>query len=343
MSLTPDEIQVLRGDVVARRKFALKLLDSFEEQSGLDAVGCEATLERMFGPAGGAEKLMACLDGTDLQGSALVGLLDAIVTEYLDEVAQGQLQVPSKVVPGTSTGILVRTSGKLVFVEMLEGEKLVVVKERIRQQLGVLGSFALIAGGRMLEDEEELSVGGEPYVLRQLDSMSVRERQHAAFQAFIQTHRGFPRLFTVAEVARLNMDRDPDDQLELLPHGLLRYHCCYPGCPEFLRDLRTEKDLDISKLGNVSEPPRRNGLWQHLSPKTWYYARRSDAFLVPRVHRVARAVMDESSTLPEFVDVTMRRLEEELRGRPSYAEIKEPWLKDCVTALYGEYLGIMGV
>uniref|UniRef100_A0A7S3UMD2 Uncharacterized protein n=1 Tax=Oxyrrhis marina TaxID=2969 RepID=A0A7S3UMD2_OXYMA len=217
---------------------------------------------------------------------------------------------------------------------MVEGEKVAVVKERIRQQLGVLGSFALVVGGRMLEDEEVLSVGGEPYVLRHTESMSVRERKYAAFQAFIQTHRGFPRLFTEAEVVRLNKVRDPDDQLVLLPHGLLRHHCCYPGCPEFLRDLRTENDLDAAdagKAGDVSESTRRNGLWQHLSPKTWYYARRSDAFLVPRVHRIARGVMDEAQTLHHFVDLTMRKLEEELRGRPAYAEIQEPWLKECVT------------
>lgn len=64
-----------------------------------------------------------------------------------------------------------------------------------------------------------------------------------------------PRLFTPAQVKKLNASRPVNDQLVLLPHGLLLHHCCYPDCPDFLRNFETENDR---KSG------RRRGLFAHL-------------------------------------------------------------------------------
>ena len=54
----------------------------------------------------------------------------------------------------------------------------------------------------------------------------------------------------------MNEGRNIKDQLELIPNcGLLKHHCCFPKCPDFLVNLATEKD----KIMNT-----RRGLWRHL-------------------------------------------------------------------------------
>jgi len=91
------------------------------------------------------------------------------------------------------------------------------------------------------------------------------------------THEGVPRLFDHAEIARLNATRPPTDQLELagLSPGLLKHHCCFPSCPRFLSDLRTESDRAAERAAGAGEGGRaagrfrRKGLFQHLRWFQW--------------------------------------------------------------------------
>ena len=86
----------------------------------------------------------------------------------------------------------------------------------------------------------------------------------------MQTHSGLPRLFSEADVARLNSTRSALDQLELVgpSPGLLRHHCCFPRCPLFLVDLRSDKDRAVATASSHKgphAPPRRHGLVNHLN------------------------------------------------------------------------------
>lgn len=123
---------------------------------------------------------------------------------------------------------------------------------------------------------------------------AARRLQLYEFQAH---HALLPKLFSKYEVDRLNMERPADDQLERLPTGLLKYHCCYPKCPMFLKDLRTQKDRDAEAASVKSggqKPDRRNGLFKHLSPMTWPEATGEEMY-VPRLHIVAAAQAGKSA------------------------------------------------
>ena len=64
-----------------------------------------------------------------------------------------------------------------------------------------------------------------------------------------------PKLFTWNEVNDLNLNRHKDDKLELLQGRLLKHHCCYPECPQYLENFVTEYDR---------KHDTRNGLMKHL-------------------------------------------------------------------------------
>jgi hypothetical protein len=61
-----------------------------------------------------------------------------------------------------------------------------------------------------------------------------------------RTFHTVPKLFSESEVKLLNESRPKDDQLELMSSGLLKHHCCYPNCPEYLQDQRTDFDRGIN-------------------------------------------------------------------------------------------------
>lgn len=66
----------------------------------------------------------------------------------------------------------------------------------------------------------------------------------------------FPIIFSLEEVRRLNAFRPQSDQLELMDSGLLRHHCCYPNCPQFLRNVSSAADRVHGS---------RHGIAAHLS------------------------------------------------------------------------------
>jgi hypothetical protein len=73
-------------------------------------------------------------------------------------------------------------------------------------------------------------------------------------EKFIQFHSTIATL-NHREVAEWNYSRPKEDQLELLPSGLLKHHCCYTTCPFYMHNFATE---DGKKNGT------RLGLMNHL-------------------------------------------------------------------------------
>ncbi|CAE7587656.1 unnamed protein product [Symbiodinium natans] len=105
---------------------------------------------------------------------------------------------------------------------------------------------------------------------------------------FLPEHRGLPRLFSAKEISDLNAKRSPEDQLELLPTGLLKNHCSFPDCSKYLQDLRSETDRlaeASAKKGKNLVAGSRRGLFKHLAPMTWREA--GQDIYIPCLHSAA--------------------------------------------------------
>jgi hypothetical protein len=99
-----------------------------------------------------------------------------------------------------------------------------------------------------------------------VDRKEIR-RQRKLFEQsqWLLSHSGAPRLFCGEEIAKLNSERDAKDQLELLDNGLLKHHCCFEQCPQYLLNLQSSSDQLTGK---------RRGIYKHLklfnSPRYLY-------------------------------------------------------------------------
>ena len=128
-------------------------------------------------------------------------------------------------------------------------------------------------------------------------------------QPFKEYHT-FPNVFTEVQVATMNDSRPADDQLVRLSTGLLRDHCCYPDCPEYLKNFATAKDRATWHL-----PPhkvRRHGLMHHLcldellrnKAKSFHLSAQAHARLAFPAFRnaMAKAFKHEMETGPADMD-----------------------------------------
>ena len=147
-------------------------------------------------------------------------------------------------------------------------------------------------------------------------------------QPFMKYHT-MPKIFHWNEIAAMNLERPKDDQLEQLESGLLKHHCCYPDCPEFLQNLATETDRTTGT---------RHGLHRHI--------RHNQTVLnnyVPSAHLVARRLFarvgGEAISLETFqrelsqhmeLDSRLRRWFQGFEGR----EAKLRMLYDELRAVY---------
>ena len=130
-----------------------------------------------------------------------------------------------------------------------------------------------------------------------------------------------PRLFSPLELDDLNRARPADDQLELMPCGLLRHHCCFPGCDHYLENFSTARDR---KLG------QRNGLFAHLkyyvTPNRKYW---NGLHVIAASHRrrpenefVERVVEDVNKNSPrmkkynDYLEASARALYAQLNNTP---------------------------
>ena len=95
---------------------------------------------------------------------------------------------------------------------------------------------------------------------------------------FLEIHE-FPKIFTYDEIEKLNRNRPANDQLNLLPSGLLEHHCAAEKCAFYLHNFATQKDRKFNS---------RRGIMQHLKyyfvPKKAYF-KGFHSILVPMLKR----------------------------------------------------------
>jgi len=125
-------------------------------------------------------------------------------------------------------------------------------RSNLRQSIRFNNPQALI--DTIVKEQLEIVRAKQQLRLRLAASKSLRfQRQLDAAAPFKRWHV-HPKLFSQKEVDDLNRNRK--DKLELLSTGLLRHHCCYPNCPDFLVDQRTHTDKETRTT--------RHGLMRHL-------------------------------------------------------------------------------
>jgi hypothetical protein len=93
------------------------------------------------------------------------------------------------------------------------------------------------------------------YNVREAKISGKRMRNIEENSRYVMAHSKIPIIFSIKEVEQLNSKRKPEDQLERLECGLLKHHCCFPECPDYLTDFATEYD----KKKNT-----RKGINKHL-------------------------------------------------------------------------------
>jgi len=160
---------------------------------------------------------------------------------------------------------------------------------------------------------------------------------------FHRTHAGFPRLFSHPEVDELNQTRPRDDQLERLPSGLLKHHCCYPHCPHYLQNLRTVKDrraqtaaTGVSRgKANAGPSDRRHGLFKHLAPMMYVEASGDEQY-IPLVHSVGAQAVAQVRTAEVFAKNVRQQLRTQTEKRPSHNATDEKWLLDALPGIYDD-------
>ena len=80
-----------------------------------------------------------------------------------------------------------------------------------------------------------------------------------------------------SQVATLNESRPKDDRLELLPSGLLRHHCAYPTCPDYLVNFATPKDRARGQRHGLLKHLKHNITLKWCGPTLWLRAARAIA------------------------------------------------------------------
>jgi hypothetical protein len=108
---------------------------------------------------------------------------------------------------------------------------------------------------------------------------------------FKKYHQTSPTIFGPGTIDELNIFRDKDDQLELTPNGLLKYHCAHPDCPYYLKKFMCEKDIMTAN----TLKPTRHGLMNHLKYDKF------NCQYVKNFHNIAKC-MAKNSTWEEFVN-----------------------------------------
>jgi hypothetical protein len=90
-----------------------------------------------------------------------------------------------------------------------------------------------------------------------------KEERKTKGSLFAEYHVFPPKTFTLAQIEEMNKSRPLDNQLELVDmgggsqRGLLKHHCCYPNCPDYLQtNFKTTKDVSFKM---------RKGLMRHFA------------------------------------------------------------------------------
>lgn len=110
-------------------------------------------------------------------------------------------------------------------------------------------------------------------------------------QLFKNYHNTPPTIFGIGIIDELNVSRNQDDQLELLPNGLLKYHCAYPDCPHYLKKFMTLTDIKTQNTKFYT----RYGLMNHFK-----YDKFNNMY-VKNYHNIAKC-MAKNCSFDEFVN-----------------------------------------
>jgi hypothetical protein len=104
------------------------------------------------------------------------------------------------------------------------------------------------------------------------------QRRQLEQEEFLLTH-GYPHLpttFTILQVEQMNKRRPANDQLVRTYSGLLRDRCCFPNCPFYLHDMRTDNDRKTGSqtglyahLGFLVGPDRHYLQGLHVQARSW--------------------------------------------------------------------------
>ncbi|KAI9362016.1 hypothetical protein DFJ73DRAFT_8819 [Zopfochytrium polystomum] len=163
---------------------------------------------------------------------------DPVSLQTLKDQLQTALYVQGLRHPDSST----RRNGLPSLSDPDAAIRAVAAEERQLMREDALARAAKEAKGRSAEEKKAVRVAQQQ--LRQ--------------DRFLSAHgpNCYPKMFNHAEIAAMNRLRPADDQLELMPlTGLLRHHCCFTKCDQFLVNQATPHDRAFG---------RRNGLARHM-------------------------------------------------------------------------------
>eukprot|EP00760_Papus_ankaliazontas_P000532 PhM_4_TR10093/c0_g1_i2/m.19692 len=153
------------------------------------------------------------------------------------------------------------------------------------------------------------------------------ETELEAQRAFLEAHVGCPKLFTEDEVRTINATRPATDQLELEPNGLLRHHCTFVSCPQYLTNMATAKDVVTGS---------RHGLFTHI--KYFVYPLR---YYVPGLHNAVirllrnadvRRVSDDAALVERVLKIVRVESSESRREVEQYV----PLIRNSILELWKE-------
>ena len=148
------------------------------------------------------------------------------------------------------------------------------------------------------------------------------------FEDHAKCHEGDPVMFRQSQIAELNQSRPLDNQLELADgfneFGLLKYHCCYPKCPDFL-------GRSFQNGSNKS----RKFLFKHLDPDQKFYIN-----FVPSYHLILCSIIarDEPSGAEEFCKLLRKAIKKDKRMTGWFEKCPAVNVSDAgIQALFEQY------
>lgn len=165
-------------------------------------------------------------------------------------------------------------------------------KSRQRQNIHFTNPTSII--NEAIEEQRNI-------ILRKRELLSLRENKRSLkkmrlvqlAEKYMLAHSGCPTIFTHTEVNEMNartIDSDNDEHYELTQSGLLKHHCCYPDCPEYLQNFAT--------ISDIKNGTRRGGLYRHFK----YDMLVLDTY-VPSFHLVGKMKCRSTTNFNEFVEL----------------------------------------
>jgi len=193
-------------------------------------------------------------------------------------------------------------------------------KSKYRQDLNFENPKNIIE--KMIEEYKIIIKGKQELAQKMLDKRNMKELRRLQDAEKFKIYHDFPKVFTYDEINHLNLTRPKNDQLELLQSGLLKHHCCYPKCPNYLENLATDKD---KKKGT------RRGLYYHIR-----YNISTLHNYVPSFHLLGKTIMkNKKIEYDTFKDILLNRIHKDDRLKSWFDHIENK--EHRIQQLYNSY------